>query len=109
MRAYWTSLAICHGFSSLKGSAHAYKIWNIKMNAHKKASQSCDGISIQEYANERTCSDGSCDLVMNTISTNATNLPPEAGYKTFLIKDQNGNVVQHVRALSMVDVMAWYG
>lgn len=73
-----------------------------------ESKQSCsnENILIQEYADERTCSDGSCDLVMTTIHTNLTDLPHEAEFKTFLVKDPLGNVVKHLRALSKEDVVA---
>lgn len=71
-----------------------------------KQSSSNENILIQEYADERTCSDGSCDLVMTTIHTNLTDLPHDAEFKTFLVKDFNGNVVKHLRALSKEDVFA---
>jgi hypothetical protein len=71
-----------------------------------KQSSSDENILIQEYADERTCSDGSCDLVMTTINTNLTDLPHDAEFKTFLIKDPMGNVTKHLRALSKEDVVA---
>ncbi|MBP6985972.1 MAG: hypothetical protein KBB83_05205 [Alphaproteobacteria bacterium] len=71
-----------------------------------KQSNNDENILIQEYADERTCSDGSCDLVMTTIHTNLTDLPHDAEFKTFLVKDRMGDVVKHLRALTKEDVLA---